>query len=67
MTDYHCNLHEAYLRWCQMTADCTPVTTRRTNTAVTATPTIAKVDYIQNAGHYTYHTPTAKLDIGVPP
>ena len=44
MTNYHCNLHGAYLRWCQMTADCTTATTRRTNTAVTVTPTTAEVD-----------------------
>ena len=34
---------EAHLRWCQMTADCTIATTRRTNTAITATPTTAEV------------------------
>ena len=36
--------HGAYFRWCQMTADCTTVTTIRTNTAVTATPATAEVD-----------------------
>ena len=53
MTNYHCNLHGAYLCWCQRTADCTTATTRRTKT-VTATPNTAKEDYTQNAGHYTY-------------
>ena len=48
-----------------MTADCTTVTTR--NTAVTATPATAEVGCIAtNAGHYTYHIATIKLDIGVP-
>ena len=64
MTDYHCNL-KLNLRWCQITANCTTATTRRTKTAVTATPNTAKVDYMQNAGHYTYHIATAKLDSGV--
>ena len=44
---------EVYLHRCQMTADCTTATTRRTTAAVTATP--ATADYIQNAGHCTYH------------
>ena len=50
-----------------MTADCTTATTRRTNTAVTATPATAKVGCIAtNAGHYTYHIATIKLDIDIP-
>ena len=48
-----------------MTANCTTATTSRTKTAVTVTPNTAKVDYIQNAGHITYHTATAKLDSGI--
>ena len=36
----------SYLLMCQMTADCTTATTRRTNTAVTATPATARVDVL---------------------
>ena len=46
-----------------MTADCTPATTRRITTAVTATPATARADYIQNVA---LHLATTKLDIGVP-
>ena len=41
-TDHHYKM-KPYLRWCQMTADCTLATTRRINTAVTATPTTAEL------------------------
>jgi len=36
----------AYLLKCQMTADCTTATTRRTITSVTATPATARVDVL---------------------
>ena len=47
-----------------MIADCTTTTNRRTNTAVNATPTTAKVDDIQNAQQNTYQS--TKLRYGVP-
>ena len=37
---------EAYLLKCQMTAECTTATTRRTITNVTATTTTAEVDVL---------------------
>ena len=42
MTNYH--VTEAYLCWCQMTADCTKAITRRNNTAAIATPATAQAD-----------------------
>ena len=47
-----------------MTADCTTTTTKRANTAVTVTPTTAKVDYIQNAQQNTYQ-PTKRYGVPV--
>ena len=39
-----CHWWQSYLRWCQMTVDCTTATTKRTTTAVTAAPATAQAD-----------------------